>query len=681
MAKKHKFRGPIQFYMIIPFISVFILLVVDIILAFDRPKTAIFGFVLTAIYAAIMIIAYRFFKVLVVKEMVSFSKELGKSQTIFLDGLSIPHLEIHKDQILWANDTMMELFPDKIKQGYNLSEKFPKLYEAVNSMIKTHKTSCGIKIGESFYRVEMTESGIKHRVNPLVKKLSQDVSTYYGLYFYDETQLIKFKHECSDKRIVTGLVYIDNYDEIIETIDDVDQSYATALLDRVIGEYVRKYDGICKKTENDKYFIVFNNLALAKMEEDKFSVATSIRELDQSLDVKPTISVGIGCGADSYGECYSNARLAMEMALSRGGDQVVVKETNKEARYYGGKSERDTKNNRVKARFKAETFRDLIINSDSIFVMGHKLSDVDSIGAAVGVSCIAQAFGKKVKIVLNEETVSVRPIIDRLKTDSSYDDNIFISSSDAMTLANSKSLIIVVDTNRPSMVECEELLGISSKIAVIDHHRVADDSIKNTIFSFIDTYASSASEMVTEIIRYIDDNIKPSPSEADSMYSGIMIDTNNFLTKTGVRTFEAAAFLRRCGTDVSRVRKIFRDDVHSYQAKAETVQNAEIYRDHFVIGIFPKVNIDSPMIIGAQAANELLNIDGIKASFVLTEYKGTIYLSARSIDEVNVQIIAEKLGGGGHISVAGAQFKDKTIESVREMLMTVIDKIVEEGDL
>ena len=374
------------------------------------------------------------------------------------------------------------------------------------------------------------------------------------------------------------------------------------------------------------------------------------------------------------------AHLIIDETLARGGDQVVVK-NNKGISYYGGKREQTAKNTRVKARVKAEALREFITGKERVIVMGHKMADVDSFGAAIGIYRAASAMKKKVNIVLNDISVTLRPLYEAFTDDPKYPDDLFVTSHEAEELADDNTMVVVVDTNKPKMTECERLLRLTKTIAVLDHHRQSDEVIENAVLSYIEPYASSACEMVAEVLQYIGDDLRLNSMEANSMYAGILVDTNNFMSRTGVRTFEAAAYLRRCGADVTYVRKLLRDDMASYRAKAAVISSAEVYRDVFAIARGEHLGIESPTIIGAQASNELLNIEEIKASFVLTEYNGKIYISARSIDEINVQIIMERLGGGGHINTAGAQFPYSDMERAIETLKKTIDIMIEEGDI
>ena len=393
-----------------------------------------------------------------------------------------------------------------------------------------------------------------------------------------------------------------------------------------------------------------------------------------------TLSIGIGVNRDCYTENYEYARAAIDLALGRGGDQVVLKEGN-EILYYGGKAKQVESKTRVKARVKAQALEEIIESSENVLIMGHSISDVDSFGAGVGIYCAATLLGKKAQIVINDPTSSIRPLMEYFTVEEGYAEDMFVNSEEAIEMVSKSTVVVVVDTNRPSYTECPELLNMTESIVVFDHHRQTSEVIENPILSYIEPYASSACEMVAEVLQYVKDGVKLNSVEADCIYAGILIDTNNFMTKTGVRTFEAAAFLKRSGAEVTRVRKKLRNDMACYKARAEAVRHAEVYRGAFAIAVCPSENVESPTIVGAQAANELLNIIGIKASFVLTEYNRKIYISSRSIDEINVQIIMERLGGGGHLNVAGAQLTNCTIVQAKHRLQGIIDEMLKEGDI
>ena len=513
--------------------------------------------------------------------------------------------------------------------------------------------------------------------------VSLDESNEYltAMYLFDETELNRYIRENEEQRLVAGLVYIDNYDEALDSIEDVKRSLLVALIDRTVNKYFTEIDALVRKIENDKYFVVFKNQYLGKLREDRFSIIEDVKTVKVGNEMAVTLSIGIGVGGDSYTKNYEYARMAIDLALGRGGDQVVVRD-NEDVTYYGGKTNKQVeRNNRVKARVKAHALREVIESREHVIIMGHSISDVDSLGAAIGVYCAARVLGKKAQIVLNEVTSSLRPLVEGFSEEKGYPADLFIKSEEAILLTNRDTLVMVVDVNRPSYTECPELLKRTDTVCVFDHHRQSSEVIENPVLSYVEPYASSACEMIAEVLQYFSENIKLEPHEADCIYAGILIDTNNFMTKTGVRTFEAAAYLRRAGAEVTRVRKMLRNDMAAYKARAEAVRHAEVYRGAFAISVCPADNVESPTIVGAQAANELLNIVGIKASFVLTEYQGKIYVSSRSIDEINVQLIMERLGGGGHLNVAGAQLTDCSVLQAKHIIQDTIDEMLKEGDI
>ena len=445
-------------------------------------------------------------------------------------------------------------------------------------------------------------------------------------------------------------------------------------------KYFASIDGICSKMEKDKYLIVMRKKALRQLEEDHFDLLEDAKTVKIGNEMAITLSIGIGLDGLSYAQNYEFARNAIDLALGRGGDQAVVKNP-ENVTYYGGKSRQVEKSTRVKARVKAQALKEIIGSRDTVFIMGHRLGDPDSFGAALGIYRIAKTLNRKAYIVLNERTISLRQVLSLFEKNENYDKDMIIDSIHAMEYVTDNSALVVVDVNRPSITECPELLKKCKSIVVLDHHRQGKEVIENATLSYVEPYASSACEMVSEILQYTGENIKIRPEEADAIYGGIVVDTNNFTNRTGVRTFEAAAFLRRCGADVTRVRKLLRDDVVSYRAKADAVSHAQIYLDAYAISVCSADDAQSPTVVGAQAANDLLNIKGVKASFVLTRYQNEIFISARSIDEVNVQLIMEKMGGGGHLNVAGCQLENTSIEEAIATLKTTIDKMTEAGDL
>ena len=573
----------------------------------------------------------------------------------------------------------MNLTEGQRKERY-LNRMIPELHPGVFPKNDVDHVELEVTYRERSYQAELRKvslEGFSEKEELL--QIPEEQEYFVAVSLRDVTELNAYIRENEDQRMIAGLIYIDNYDEVMESVEEVRQSLLVALIDRKINKYIGDVDGILKKLEKDKYFIVLRKDAYKKLKEDKFSLLEEVKQVNIGNSRSATLSIGLGLNTATYALSYQYARVAIDLALARGGDQAVIKDCNG-ITYFGGKKEQTAKNTRVKARVKAEALREFIVTRDKVIVMGHKIADPDSFGACMGIYRAAVSLEKKAHIVINEVTGSVRPLYDEILESPAYEDDIFITSEQALDYVDDNAMVIVVDTNKPQMTECPELLKKSKMIAVLDHHRQSSNIIENAVLSYVEPYSSSTCEMIAEVLQYMVDDIKFPALEAECMYAGIMIDTRNFMNRTGVRTFEAAAFLRRCGADITRVRKMFRDDMASYQAKAEAVRNAEVYRKEYAIAVCPS-DIDSPTVLAAQAANELLDISGIKASFVLTEYENKIYMSARSIDEVNVQIIAEKLGGGGHINSAGAQFDHTNMHEAVSALKETIDKMIEEGDI
>jgi c-di-AMP phosphodiesterase-like protein len=506
------------------------------------------------------------------------------------------------------------------------------------------------------------------------------INTMNALLLFDETELYQVRQLNWNQQMVPAVVYIDNYEETIEGIEVVKRSLLVATIDQKVNQYFQQYGGIVQKTEKDKYLIIFQQKYLPELEESKFEILEEIRGIHLGNDNDVTLSIGVGFGGSDYQEVMEYARAAINIALGRGGSQAVVKNA-QTVSYYGIHGKGVEKNTRVKARVKAQALREMMSTKDTIFVMGHQITDIDAFGAALGICVAARHMGKEAHIVLNTITTSLKPMVDMVLSQEDCPDKFIYTSEDAVYNLNDRTLVVVVDTNRANYTECPELLTRSNNIVVFDHHRQGDGLIQNPVLSYIEPYASSACEMIAEILQYFAERIEIRPFEADCIYAGMLIDTNNFVAKTGVRTFEAAAYLRRNGADMTRVRKMLREDMQTYKARAEVVRDAEVYRHAFAISICDPSELKSPTIVAAQAANELLDIVGIKASFVLTEYDKKIYISARSIDEIDVQRIMERLGGGGHLNLAGAQVEGVTLEETKDWIKKTLDTLLEEGEI
>ncbi|MGP1348327.1 MAG: DHH family phosphoesterase [Stomatobaculum sp.] len=602
----------------------------------------------------------------ILRAMFSYAAAADELQKRLSDDLDVAYgLADRSGAFVWQNRAMKALLKEIRQKPRTVTELFPEL--SVEELTK---------IGESAdYHLQAEELRFRVRIT----RTGEAMDRIFAVYLYDETALLALREEIDNRQLVAGLVYLDNYEEAMESVDEVRRSLLTAMIDRKIVRYFDAMRAIIRKLEKDKYFFVIERQYLYALEGCQFDILEQVKTVNIGNEMRVTLSVGIGVGGESYDQCYEFARQAIDMALGRGGDQAVVKNC-ESIQYFGGKSNSKEKTTRVKARVKAHAFRELIENKDRLFIMGHKMMDIDSLGSAIGIWRIAQTMEKKAHIVASAVNPSVGPIMNRF-IGGEYPEDMFITEEQALKLLDEASVLVVVDTNRPSIVEAPKLLEVAKTIVVLDHHRQGRDYIRNAQLSYVETYASSACEMVSEIVQYISDDVKIRAAEADAMYAGIVIDTHNFLNQAGVRTFEAAAFLRRNGADVTRVRKLFREKIEDYRAKAEAIHNAEIYREHFAISRCSSEGLESPTVVGAQAANDLLDIVGIKASIVITEYNGRIYLSARSIDEVNVQVMMEKLGGGGHRTIAGAQLTGVTPDQAAEQIKAVLDEMTEKGEV
>ena len=674
--------GRLKNYMRWPIAMAIMLLLLNLWIYCIDIKAGTVMLIFMLIYIVGIGILYVYSRPLIMKDLIEFAAQYGVVQNTLLKELSVPYALLMEDgRILWVNDEFNAIFEGEGKVSGSLAKYIPEINRSLFPKKEDQKVQREVRYEDREYLAELRKISVKgFSDSEQLMEMPKEQEYFIAVHMQDVTERNEYIRANEEQRLVAGMLYIDNYDEVIESVEEVRQSLLLALIDRKINQYFMKVNGIVKKVETDKYFVVVKKKDFKKLEEDRFSLLEDVKSVSVGNKIPATLSMGLGLSSDSYSQSYNYARVAIDQALARGGDQAVIKDCNGII-YYGGKREMSYKNTRVKARVKAEALREYMMTSGNILVMGHTMTDVDSLGAAIGIYRAAEAIGKKAHIVLNKPTNSIRSVYEDYINNPDYPEDMFISSSEAKDLMNNNSMVIVVDTNRPQMTECPELLQMTKTIVVLDHHRQSSDNIDNAMLSYIEPYASSACEMVSEILQYIDEDVKIPPLEASSMYAGMMIDTNNFTNRTGVRTFEAAAFLRRCGADIPYVRKIFRDDMDSYRAKASIISNAEVYRQQFAIARGQNLRVDSPTIIGAQAANELLDIEGIRASFVLTVYQGRIYVSARSIDEVNVQIIMERLGGGGHMNASGTQFDHTNMEEAVNCVKAQIDRMIEEGDI
>ena len=632
-------------------------------------------------YFAITMYLYLRNKSVVLNELVSFATEYGQIQRQLLRELELPYALLDESgKIIWTN----KMFEQALHKEKGYSKPISSIFPDVNVhklLAEEDEASVSISLETGEYTAKIKKISLKEMAqnSDIISPEGYD-GYLIAFYLFDETALRIALQENDNQSLAVGMIYLDNYEEALESIEEVRRSLLMALIDRKVNKYIAAVDGICKKLEKDKYLVILRKQAVTQLQSTRFELMEDVKTVNIGNEMAVTISIGIGLGGLTYSQNYEFARTSVDLALGRGGDQAVVKTPDKIS-YYGGKSQQVEKSTRVKARVKAHALQEIITAKDSVIIMGHRMADVDSFGAAVGLYRIAKSLDRKAHIVLNQVSTSMKPLVDLFEDNEDYEQDMIVNSAQALELPTNNAVLVVVDVNKPSITECPELLKLCKSIVVLDHHRQGSETIENATLSYVEAYASSTCEMVSEILQYINDGVKVRSDEADCMYSGIMIDTNNFMSKTGVRTFEAAAYLRRCGADVTRVRKLFRDDALEYKTKADAVSQAEIYKTDYAISVCKSNELESPTIVGAQAANELLNIKGIKASFVLTEYQGKIFVSARSIDEVNVQVITERLGGGGHMTIAGCQFEGISISEGIVKIKRCLDEMLEEGEL
>lgn len=678
VKKDLKLQGQMKLYLQWPAFMTILLVIMNVWMYFIDNKAGYTMSVFVGIYILIVVLMYRHNKKILVNDLIEFANQYGLVQNQLLKELEVPYIMVLEDgKIIWSNDTFRNTISESGRKEKYINKLLPDLNRSIFPRGEQESKSVELVYLGKEYRADIGRVNVSSQTEAFLELGGEN--TFVTIAFHDVTEINLITRKQEEEKMVSGLIYIDNYDEVMDSVEEVKQSMLMALIERKITQYIGSVHGVIKKLENDKFFIAVKYKNLLQIEEDKFSILDDVKTVNIGNDRKVSLSIGLGVGAETYAEGYNYARVAMDLALARGGDQAVCKSST-DLSYFGGKTEQMSKNTRVKARVKAEALREFITGADQVMSVGHKIADVDSFGAAIGIYRIAQSLGKKSYVVINEITTSVRPLYDAFVNDPEYPNDMFLTSDQVQHYMTENTMAVVVDTNKPVMCDCPELLDLCGTVAVIDHHRQDSQVVKDPVLSYIEPYASSTCEMVVEIMQYIE-GVRLRSVESDSMYAGIIIDTNNFMNRTGVRTFEAAAYLRRNGADVTKVRKLFRDDIDSYRIKARAIHDMEVYKEKYALAICKYDGVESPTILGAQIANELLDINGITASFVFTEYQNVVYVSARSIDEVNVQIIAERLGGGGHLNVAGIQFENNTVDEAQMKLTTVIQEMIDKGDI
>ncbi len=494
------------------------------------------------------------------------------------------------------------------------------------------------------------------------------------LYLVDNTDLIHEKKNFEDNKNTVGLIVIDNYDDLMQSMEDAVRQQLLAEIDKKVTSWISHTGGVLKKFERDKYLCIFAFKYLHELEEKRFEILETVKEINLGNKIPVTLSIGLGINATTIAENLQNANACIDIALGRGGDHVVIKDGDN-FRFFGGRTRELEKRTRVKARVIAYALRGLIDQAPSVLIMGHENADIDCLGAALGIYRIVKNRDKRVNIVLNHSNANIDAILNKMSKEPEYS-NVFVGTNEALDLITKKTLLIVVDTHKPGFTEAPELLKMTEQVVIIDHHRRGADFIQDAVLSYQETYASSTCELVTELLQYVEDRIRLTNIETEALYAGIVVDTKNFIFKTGVRTFEAASYLRRQGADTVSVKQLFQNDLKTYITISNIVKDAEVVYDNIAISICPN-NIKGAQLIAAQAADQLLSLSGLVAAFVLSYHNGEVVISGRSLGDINVQMILEKLGGGGHLTVAGAQIEDVTIQDAKKMLKDAIYEYID----
>lgn len=568
--------------------------------------------------------------------------------------------------IIWKSSNFIKEFAN-IDTGTTLTDVIKELKLKIENGKNTNNISISesMKIGDKNYKVIAEYTKLREKEH---KNSSEYMAT---VYFLDETNYVKLLEEYNNSRTCIGIIVLDNYEELMQRVTEEEKLKITSNAEKNIYSWVNKYDGLLVKSERDTYVCIFDQLNLEKIKEDKFEILDEIKEIKTQDNIQLTLSIAISENEKTNSEEYKSAKAVIDIALGRGGDQAIIKQNGKYY-FFGGRTQEVEKRTRVKARIVAQALEELMNSASNVIIMGHTNSDIDAMGSGMGVYRIAKTIGKDAYIVNETNGTSLDNFINDLKDIEEYND-VIIDKAEALNKISADSLLVVVDTDKKNYVEAPELLDKTDKIVVIDHHRRGTNYIENAILTFHEVYASSACELVTELVEYAEKTVKLTKFEVEALYAGIMMDTKNFTFKTGVRTFEAAAFLRKCGVDIIKVKKWFQSDLETYNKISEIVAKSKIIDDTIAISIYDKEDSDAN-ITCAKAADELLTISNITASFVIGKMGDKIYISGRSIGDINVQLILEKLGGGGHITVAGAQVEGMTQEEVKQELINRINE-------
>lgn len=685
MNDKNLLKKEIEKYLKVPFYMAVLLVVMNgVVYGVDTTSGVVVTVFILAYFGVVMYLYFRK-RPNIMSDLVAFSFAHGSVQSKLIKELAVPYTLVDSNgRVLWSNKAFYDIVKsDRQHMRKHIQHIFTDITLELLQMEPEDENQRVVHIyqNEKNYRVEIRRVDVQNVLSTNLAEDAHEDDILFAIYLYDETQLVEALEEKEKIKLVAGHIYIDNYEEAMESTEEVRRALLVALIDRKITKYMQTAKAIITKLEKDKYLFVCQQQHLEQLQQGKFSLLDEVRSINIGNETPVTLSIAVGIDPDddNYTTAYEYSHMAMDMALGRGGDQAVIKKGDKII-YYGGKTQSAEKNTRVKARVKAHALKEMLITKDRVIIMGHKKPDIDCLGSALGIYRLACMMDKKAHIVINEVTSSIRPAMNNFIGSNVYPEDMFFNSEQALEAVDGNTVVVVVDVNRPHLTECEELLAHTRNIVVIDHHRQSGEVIDHATLSYIEPYASSACEMVAEILQYSMDKPKLRPAEADAMYAGILVDTDNFVTKTGVRTFEAASFLRKSGADMTRVRKAYRTDIDSYKQLAKGVEDAELFLDNFAISDVPTEGVDSPTVLAAKVANDLLDIDNVRASFVLSKIDNVVYISARSIDDVNVQVIMEQFGGGGHGTVAGAQIENASIEDVKQQIRDLVRKMRDDGE-
>ncbi|MCI5629369.1 MAG: DHH family phosphoesterase [Clostridiales bacterium] len=564
------------------------------------------------------------------------------------------------------------------KKFYEMTESPDLLGENIDNIIKNINLRKVLNENKEMY----TDVCYKDReytvvYNVIKNEQNKQVKYLMMLYWIDKTEYLNLAQKYEEEKNIIMLIQVDGYDEVLKSASEEKRSLISVELERILSGLETDLHAAVKRTSKDKYIVITNQKGLSKLQENKFTILDTIRDIDYGNTLPVTISIGVGRDGESIYENIQLATGALDLALGRGGDQAIVK-TKDKFEFYGGKSKAVEKTTKVKSRLIGHALKEIVSQSEMIYIMGHKYPDLDALGSAVGIYDICKSLKKETHIVLDQVNESIDEFVRRLNKCEYYND-LFISREEAIKNCTRDTLVVVVDTHRPSYTECEELLSISKKVAVIDHHRKGVESIKNTVLAFHEIYVSSTCEMVTEVVQYLEDDVKINKLTAEGLLAGINLDTKFFAFKTGVRTFEAASYLKKLGADTTEVKKLFRTNVEDFKAKADIISNTHIIDNKICIS-YSKTYTENINVVIAQAADELLTVKNIEASFILGEKDGTIFISARSLGKINVHVLMEKLGGGGHIDIAGAQLQGVSIDEAYNKVKQIIEQYLREED-